>query len=102
MGDLSRYKNTPTTLYEGNITYGLWKPLSILKKDIDTDDYYPFTVSSQYEGRPDKISDAVYATSHLDWVLIAYNRVLDPFGWPRAGEIIKIPRSELFMSELIA
>jgi hypothetical protein len=102
MRDFSRYKRTPTTVYDGELTYSKWKPLTILQKEIDTDDYSAYQVPSEMEGRPDKISNAAYQTPFLDWVLIAYNRVQEPFGWPRANEIIKIPRSQLFLAELIS
>lgn len=102
MAEFSRFKATQTITYEGSITYGVWKPLKVLQKEYDTDDYKIYQVPSNFEGRPDLISDVMFKTPFLDWVLIAYNRVKEPFGWPRSNELIKIPKSSLFLSELIS
>ena len=101
MLETSRYLLTDDIIFDACVTKSSWRKPSILKRELSKDDYFTFTVTNDLECRPDKISQAVYQTPHLDWLLIAYNRVAEPFGWPGTGLIIKVPRPELFMPELL-
>jgi hypothetical protein len=101
MLESSRFKLTDTIIYQGHITKSSWRRPDILKREVRIDDYYTFTVTNDLEFRPDKISNLVYQTSHLDWLIIAYNQAPEPFAWPLTGQIIKIPKPELFMPELL-
>ena len=97
----SRFKLTDTNIYQSRVTKSSWRKPEIFKREIRVEDYYSLTVTNDLENRPDKISNVVYRTPHLDWVIIAYNQVPELFAWPKTGEIIKIPKPELFMPELL-
>ena len=101
MEDSSRFKDTPDIIFNGVVTKSSWKKLSILKNEPNPNDYYPFTVTTVLEGRPDLISSEMYQTPFLDWVIISYNRANEVFNLPLTGQVIKIPRSELFLPELL-
>jgi hypothetical protein len=101
MLESTRFKLTDTILYQGHVTKSSWRKPEILRREVRTEDYTTFTVTNDLEFRPDKISNIAYKTPHLDWLIIAYNQAPEPFAWPRTGEIIKIPKSELFMPELL-
>jgi len=101
MQETSRFKSTPNIIFDGVITKSSWQKLTILKSEPDPADYTTYTVKSIMEGRPDLISDDVYRTPMLDWVIITYNRANEVFNWPKTGQIIKIPKQELFMPELL-
>lgn len=58
-------------------------------------------VTSDLAGRPDKISAQIYGTSLLDWVLIAFNQVTNPFGWPTTGTVVEFPVESIVLGELL-
>ncbi len=92
----SRFLRTPEIIYEGHETFDVWNQHRFLKEEVDSG---VFTVSSQYAGRPDKISKILYGTSYLEWVLIAFNNPPEPLGWPKSGETIRYPiESEVYPS----
>lgn len=101
MSESSRLKLTETIIYHGQVTKSSWRKPEILKREVRVDDYYTITVTTDLEFRPDKISNLAYQTPHLDWLIIAYNQAPEPFAWPLTGQIIKLPKPELFMPELL-
>lgn len=96
----SRYANTPKIIVDGVTTYGTWVAPSWVKTRPVASKIGRITVSSQYEGRPHLLADALYGDSTLDWVLLAFNKVDNPFGWPRAGLVIEYPSEEILFPEL--
>ena len=84
----SRYKLTDIIRFKGQTTYGLFKSLSWIDNAI-VDNISSFTVTTDLEGRPDLISNALYGTQDYYWVLILLNKPLDPLNWPKTGQIIK-------------
>jgi hypothetical protein len=101
MEEASRFKDTPNIIFNGEVTKSSWRKLTILKTDPQPTDYFPYVVTTVTEGRPDLISNEVYNTPMLDWVIIAYNKANEVFNWPQTSQVIKIPREELFMPELL-
>lgn len=97
----SRFKKTPPTIVDGKETYGRWVDFQFLRERPDEEFIKVFQVTNPVEGRPDLISQAVYGTPLLDWVLIAFNKVRDPFNWPRAGEAIEYPADVIVLPELL-
>jgi hypothetical protein len=96
LNSYSRLLRTPEIIYNGRETFDVWSKHRFLTEEVDSG---VFVVSSGYAGRPDKISAVLYGTPYLDWVLIAYNNPLEPFGWPASGSIIRYPLdSEVFPS----
>ena len=98
---MDRYKDLKTIDYKNHITYGRSKKFKFL--DIPTTDnsIRNYKVQSGQEGRPDLIANAVYGDPRLCWVLIEYNKVVDMFGWPKSGTIIKYPQESVVLPELV-
>tara|TARA_R110002167_G_scaffold263838_1_gene470591 strand:- start:616 stop:915 length:300 start_codon:yes stop_codon:yes gene_type:complete len=48
-------------------------------------------VPNGMEGRPDLISNAVYGTPYMWWVICVANNISDPFEQLKAGKQIKLP-----------
>ncbi len=97
----SRFKKTPPTIFDGKETYGRWVSFRFLTQRPDESDIGIFQVTSALEGRPDLISQQIYSTPLLDWVLIAFNQVRDPLNWPRAGSAIEYPLDTVVLPELL-
>lgn len=49
-----------------------------------------YKVPNNFADRPDLISDYLYKSTDYWWVVLWANNILDPFGRPKAGEIIKV------------
>jgi hypothetical protein len=50
------------------------------------------TIPGGYEHRPDLISDLFYNTPTLDWLIMYFNDISDPFNQLNAGDRILIPK----------
>jgi hypothetical protein len=101
LDEFSRFGKTELTTFNGREVFGRWKPLRLLTERPSDEFIGIFQVTSALEGKPHNISHAIYGTSLLDWVLIAFNGVRDPFGWPRAGDAIEYPLEEILFPELL-
>jgi hypothetical protein len=97
----SRYTTTPETEYDGAHTYGKWKSYNFLTESLAENQTRTLYITNAYEGRPDLISQQIYNTTKLDWVLIAFNKVRNPLNWPRAGDIIRYPLESVVMTEIL-
>jgi len=87
----SRFFQTEEIVVDGVETLGIWDPPDFLKKRPDDELIGRFAVTNAVEGRPDLIANELYRSPLLDWVLIAFNNVREPFNWPKAGEVIEYP-----------
>ncbi len=91
----SRFANTPFILTkDGNETYGLTEGMDSLRFINGDNLEPPFKVPNSLEGRPDLIADKFYNNVHLEWIIVMTNRPKNTVGWPRAGDIIQIPKRE--------
>lgn len=99
--ELSRLKTTSLTIVDGKETYGRWASFKFLKERPPEEQINVFQVTSALEGRPDLISQQVYNTPLLDWVLIAFNNVRETLNWPRTGDIIEYPSDEIVLPQLL-
>ena len=95
----SRYKQTPLVVFDGVETYGTWAQPSWLITRPDESLINKLVITSDIAGRPDTIAYRVYGVSFLDWAIIAFNKVLDQFGWPQTGIIIEYPVDTVVLSE---
>lgn len=101
LDQFSRFRHTPLIVEDGKETYGTWVEPDFLKTRPSDDNVGFFQVTNQLEGRPDLISNQVYGTPLLDWVLIAFNKVRDPLNWPRAGDMIEYPLDTVVLPQLL-
>lgn len=96
----SRFYKTQTVVFDGEEVFGKWDSPSFVGRNLRDGEYTPYQVDNAREGRPDMISNEVYGTTQLDWVLIAANGARGALNWPRAGDVIKVPIVDLVSSEL--
>ena len=59
---------------------------------LDSYDFDVGTIPPGFEHRADLISNLFYGTSSLDWLLLWFNDVSDPFQELNIGDTIKIPK----------
>lgn len=100
MASIERYRKTPFVIMNGERTIGKWKRPSWLNKRPASADIGRIVVPSQYEGRPDLLANYLYSNSELDWVLLSFNNVDNPFGWPRTGTTVEYPSEYVVFPEL--
>lgn len=107
LGEFSRFNKTPEVIIEGNETFGVWTSPSWLKNKPKDSQIGVFRVVNQFEGRPDRISNQIYGTTKLAWVLISFNAMhnndrlaRNGFGWPRAGQTILYPLDSIVFPEV--
>jgi hypothetical protein len=62
-----------------------------LKDTLGSYDYNLALIPNGMEGRPDLISNSIYKTPELWWLICAANNVIDPFEELTSGKKIKIP-----------
>lgn len=98
---LSRFKFSESVIINGKETFGLWKRPDFMKIENvpDTEVSY-FAVDQSTAGRPDLISQQFYRTPYLEWVVIMFNKPLNPIGWPKSGTVIQLPSSKIVFSGL--
>ena len=101
LDEFSRFSRTAPTIIDGKETYGRWVQPSFLLNRPSDENIGIFRVTNALEGRPDLISNQVYGTPLLDWVLIAFNGVRDPLNWPRAGDSIEYPLDTVVLPTLL-
>ena len=60
--------------------------------NLDKLPYDKGTIPPGYEHRPDLISDLFYGSVKLDWLLLLFNNIDDPFQQLNIGDTILIPK----------
>ena len=101
MLNLSRFSSTQITIVNGVETYGTWNKYNFLKERPPEDDIDTYEVPASMEGRPDLISQAIYDTPNLYWVLVAFNNARTVLNWPKAGKLIEYPKESVVMTEVL-
>lgn len=101
LDQFSRFSQSQLIMFDDVETFGVWEQPSFLIKRPNEDKIGVFRVTSATEGRPDLISNKLYGTPLLDWVLIAFNNVRKPLNWPRAGDDIEYPFDSIVLPELL-
>jgi len=96
----SRFNRTETVFLGGHEVFGRWRLPDVLKNEQNADRITHYQVRAGRQGRPDLISRDIYGTTHLDWLIIAFNDATDVLNWPRVGTVIKLPARALVIGEL--
>jgi len=101
-GSDSRFNlSEPILTAEGDETFGLMKKHTFFdRSNLDDTQVNRITINADLAGRPDLLSQEIYGRPTLDWVLIIFNRVENPFGWPIIGQVVEYPTSEVVFAEL--
>lgn len=87
-----------TTVTNAGARLGWWERTIFTKSTSDV----PFTVTSKYRYRPDRLAYDVYGRADYQWVIMQYNNVVDLFTDFDVGSVIALPTSERLFSELLA
>ena len=98
----SRFGISSPIAYDNGIeTFGLMKPYAFLdEKNLTQDEITVIKVTSDVAGRPDLIAWQLYNQPVLSWVIILFNKPLNPIGWPQTGTVIKVPDASAVFKEL--
>jgi len=92
----SRFRETEPIIRNGKETYGLWvRPAVVNPDNLEDSDIMTLQATQTNAGRPDLIATEYYGTPQLEWVVVMFNKPLNPLGWPQAGVIYKIPRPQV-------
>lgn len=96
----SRFRiSTPVTTPEGAETFGLLTKYSFLDpKNLTQQQVIKLTITPNLVGRPDLIANQVYNSPVLDWVVVLFNKPLNPVGWPANGTVITLPVARIVLA----
>ena len=83
----NKYTQSPV-IYNNRRTIGLYVP----PDDLSTTTYDVYKVEAGYAGNPTEIAVKFYGDYRYYWLIIEYNKPINPFGWPKVDDTIKIPR----------
>lgn len=94
----SRFKLSQPVVINGIETFGLLTKFPFLDPaSIDDADIVKITVTPDMAGKPWAIANAIYNSPVLDWVIVLFNRPLNPVNWPPNGTVIRAPRQGLVL-----
>lgn len=94
----SRFKLSQPISIDGIDTYGLLKKFPFLDANsLDETDIVTIAVTPTLAGKPWAIADRLYGSPVLDWVIILFNRPINPMNWPENGSIIKAPAQKVVL-----
>lgn len=98
----SRFKlSTPIITANGIETIGMMVQFDFMDfNKLQQTDIVHFRVDSTTAGRPDLISNQVYGTPQLYWVVIMVNKPQNVLRWPPTGAIIMLPAKSVVVPEL--
>ena len=102
----SRFKISEQVLTnDGKETWGLMKRFYFLdRNNLEDNEIDRIVIDSTLSGRPDKIADEVYGRIDLDWVILMFNNVENPFeypnGWPSVSETVEYPTPIVVLAEV--
>ena len=84
-----------TTVTNGFQTY--WDR-KIFATDISD---FSYTIEVIYNNRPDKLAKAIYGDESLDWFILQYNNIIDPFNEFVTNKNIYLPTKERLIGSLL-
>jgi hypothetical protein len=96
----SRFANSQPIVENGVATFGRWaRPTWMNADNLDESSMIKVVIDQSNSGRPDTIANQYYGDPRLEWIVVLFNRPLEPIGWPQVGMVIKIPiRTVIFTS----
>ena len=98
---ISRFFGTEIITRNGVETFGRWsRPEFLVPENLADDDILSITVDNTRAGRPDQIAVDLYNSPFLEWVIVMFNRPQNPVGWPKSGQVIRAPSSDVVFSNI--
>ncbi len=91
----SRFYSLESIIINGKPTYGRASlPDALQEANLTPGQIARMTITQQYVGRPDALANDVYGTPFLEWIIVMFNKPMNPLGWPQAGITIKLPTKD--------
>lgn len=88
----SRFNLSDPIKAEGETTFGLLKRFSFLDpNNLKPEQIISVEVTPELAGKPWMIAHQLYRSPVLDWVIVLFNKPINPVNWPAAGMVIKAP-----------
>lgn len=92
MDPQSRFALSTPIVFNGVETFGLTTSFPFLDpNNLKPSDIVTLTITSDLAGKPWAIAQQLYNSPVLDWVIVLFNKPLNPVGWPAKGTVIKAP-----------
>lgn len=88
----SRFGLTTPIVFDGVETFGLTVQFPFLDpNNLKPTEIVSLQVTPELAGKPWAISQQLYNSPVLDWVIVLFNKPLNPVSWPATGTVIKAP-----------
>lgn len=97
----SRFGLSESIYNKGQETFGIMKKHFFLDiNNLKEEDVLSIQITHDLVGKPWAIADKYYNSPVLDWVVVMFNKPLNPVNWPAAGAVIKIPSRDIVLSNI--
>jgi hypothetical protein len=88
----SRFNLSTPIMFNGVETFGLLTQFPFLDpNNLEPSQIQNITITPDLAGKPWAIANKLYNSPVLDWVIVLFNKPLNPVGWPKNGTVIKAP-----------
>lgn len=95
---LNRFNLSDPIVFNDVETFGLLTKYPFLNAaNLEDSQIQTITVTQEMAGNPPMISNKLYRTPMLDWVIVLFNKPLNPVNWPQTGSIIRAPIAEVVL-----
>jgi hypothetical protein len=92
----SRFSLSTPIVFNGVETFGLLTQFPFLDpNNLQPTDIVTLKITPDLARKPWAISQMLYNSPVLDWVIVLFNKPLNPVGWPAIGTIIKAPAASV-------
>jgi len=99
MDSSSRFANAEPILVGNKATFGRWaRPSFMYESNLNEDQIIKVSIDQSNAGRPDLIANEYYGSDRLEWIVVLFNRPLEPIGWPKTGTVIHIPSKNVIFT----
>ena len=94
----SRFNLSTPIIFNGVETFGLLTQFPFLDpNNLQPADIVTLTITPDLAGKPWAIANQLYNSPVLDWVIVLFNKPLNPVGWPKNGTVIKAPSNSVVL-----
>lgn len=88
----SRFGLSTPIIFDGVETFGLMTKFPFLDpNNLKPTDIITMAITPDLAGKPWAIAQKLYNSPVLDWVIVLFNKPLNPVGWPAIGTVISAP-----------
>jgi len=88
----SRFRFSTPIVRDNIETFGLMMKHNFLDpKNLTEDDIVSVNITHEFVGKPWAVAEKLYGSPMLDWVIVLFNKPLNPVNWPHMGTVIKAP-----------